>query len=192
LGAGTALPGLLAAKLGARVILTDKHDNHEVLGSYTRVSEINGVQEKVSMLPLKWGLFDAGFFELPKLDAIIAADCFYDPKDFDNILATVFALMKANPSCVFVTVYQERSSRRSLQPLLLKWGMSCRAVEASSFGFDEEKAENYGAIVKDFKEKVASLFLFEIFLQGLLLCSVVCGWDSVVTYRRLADLFFSC
>lgn len=108
LGAGTALPSFLVAKLGASVVITDKPENTVVLESYTQVMELNGVQSRVSVVPLKWGHFDASFFGLPKLDAVIAADCFYDPKDFDDILATMNALFEANPGCKFVTVYQER------------------------------------------------------------------------------------
>lgn len=54
------------------------------------------------------------------------------------------------------------SSKRSLQPLLTKWGMKARLIELDSFGFDEERAEAYGTLVKDLQKKLSSLFMFEI------------------------------
>lgn len=164
------------------MVITDKPENTVVLGTYQHISELNQVRGKVAVVPLKWGLFDANFFALPKLDVILAADCFYDPKDFDEILATVYALLEMNPGGRFVTVYQERrfslflrfspsvfltvlprhSSKRSLQPLLLKWKLTGRAVPLDSFGFGERQMVMYSEKIKDLEGKLASLFLFEI------------------------------
>ena len=54
LGAGTGLPGILAAKLGARVVLTDAGDRSDVLANLHHVSALNGVCCHVAALPWGW------------------------------------------------------------------------------------------------------------------------------------------
>jgi len=119
----------------------------------------------VGVAGLVWGSFKSSLFENRLLNRsfnyVIAADCFYDSKDFDDVLATVryyFDISSgslgtpssssssaststsalASPTSgarptVFLTTYQERSVNRSLLSLLLKWKM--RASEIPIHGF---------------------------------------------------------
>lgn len=65
---------------------------------------------------------DGIFFD--KLDYIIGADIFYDPVSFDKILCCISFLLHHSPPSVFCLVtYQERSSKRSIQHLLDRWGL---------------------------------------------------------------------
>ncbi|PSS36571.1 Methyltransferase-like protein [Actinidia chinensis var. chinensis] len=48
LGAGTSLPGLVAAKLGSDVTLTDDTNRPEVLANMRRVSELNNLNCEIS------------------------------------------------------------------------------------------------------------------------------------------------
>ncbi|KAG6647193.1 hypothetical protein CIPAW_07G062000 [Carya illinoinensis] len=69
LGAGTSLPGLVAAKVGANVTLTDASDRTEVLDNMKKV------------MGLTWGVWDASIFSLhPKV--ILGADVLYDTTVF--------------------------------------------------------------------------------------------------------------
>ncbi|XP_011089598.1 methyltransferase-like protein 22 isoform X4 [Sesamum indicum] len=54
LGAGTSLPGLVAAKVGADVTLTDDANRLEVLDNMRRVCNINGVKCRVAICYRCW------------------------------------------------------------------------------------------------------------------------------------------
>ena len=82
LGAGTGLPGLLAAKLGARVCLTDLPVALPGLREHIAANAQPGVH--IEARPLVWGSWDrdgllalAG--SLGRLDWILGADVFYAP-----------------------------------------------------------------------------------------------------------------
>jgi predicted nicotinamide N-methyase len=149
LGAGTALPGLLAAKVGAStVVLTDRADAPGVLRNCASGCRLNALDgERVTVMGLDWGFFDTDFDALPSFDLILGADVFYEPDDFEDAVATVGVLLRRGlPTAVFVTTYQNRSPDRFLQPLLDRHGLQCsevplRAVYAESEQ-DDADAEN--------------------------------------------------
>jgi hypothetical protein len=66
-------------------------------------------------------------------DLILGADVLYSSEDFDPVLATVAAIMDRNPAAVFITTYQERSTRRTLCPHLEKYGLRAETVPVESF-----------------------------------------------------------
>ncbi|MQM19357.1 hypothetical protein Taro_052360 [Colocasia esculenta] len=105
LGAGTALPGLVAEKVGADVTLTDSSSNLEVLDNMRRTCGINKLNCKI--LGLTWGEWDVSLFSLkPKI--VLGADVLYDSSDFDDLFATVTFLFQNTPGCVFITTYHNR------------------------------------------------------------------------------------
>ena len=77
--------------------------------------------------------------ELP--DIVLAADCFYDESLFNNILSTVYFLLKSKVesrrSClaapVFYFTYQNRCNQWSLTPLLDEWDLECEEITLESF-----------------------------------------------------------
>ncbi|KAG8076566.1 hypothetical protein GUJ93_ZPchr0006g44517 [Zizania palustris] len=75
LGAGTSLPGLVAAKVGADVTLTDIAHNTEVLNNIRQVCGLNNVN--CTVLGLTWGEWDEPIFDLHP-DVILGADVLYD------------------------------------------------------------------------------------------------------------------
>ncbi|KAK6922556.1 Lysine methyltransferase [Dillenia turbinata] len=131
LGAGTSLPGLVAAKLGADVTLTDDSERLEVLENMNRVCELNCIKCKV--LGLKWGVWDAPIFTLrPKI--ILGADVLYDTKAFDDLFATVTFLLENSPGSVFITTYHNRSGHHLIEFLIVKWGLKCtKLLDGFSF-----------------------------------------------------------
>ncbi|KAH7944318.1 hypothetical protein HPB52_018235 [Rhipicephalus sanguineus] len=100
IGAGTGLPGILAALLGARVTLSDSSPLG--LKNCQRNVEANGLTAN----------------ELGPIDIILGSDCFYDPKDFENIIVTVSYLLHQNPHGRFWCTYQIRSADYSMEGLL--------------------------------------------------------------------------
>ncbi|XP_038064410.1 methyltransferase-like protein 23 isoform X2 [Patiria miniata] len=109
LGAGTSLPGVLAAVCGARVTLTDHSRLPRCLGNCLKSCQANGVADKVDVVGLTWGEFPPEVFQLPGFDIILASDCFYDTKEFENILATLHFLLDRSKNATCWITYQERS-----------------------------------------------------------------------------------
>ncbi|KAI7897189.1 uncharacterized protein EV154DRAFT_410186, partial [Mucor mucedo] len=99
-----------------------------------------------------------------KIDYIIGSDTFYEPSQFENLLVLVsYVVYNHNPKCRFITTYQERSPKRSIQYLLDKWGLSCTQIPKDSFGFDETKyIERERSEVVVSAGTLSSVFLFEI------------------------------
>lgn len=134
LGAGTAVPGITAAKLGARLTtLSDRGNSPRLTEALLRTCELNSIPPVcVQIVPLSWGVFSPQLLSLEPQDLILASDCFYDTagettppnydsckvliklvkmhyfSDFEDILVTVHYLMEKNASCKFWTSYQER------------------------------------------------------------------------------------
>lgn len=132
LSAGTALPGLLASRCGARVVLSDNPDFPRCLENTRRSCKLNNMEE-IPVYCIKWGSVEGDILSLPKLDLIIASDCFYDTNDFEDIVVTVAFLLEQNKGAEFLFSYQERSSSRSIEHLLFKWNLKAQVVNLSSF-----------------------------------------------------------
>ncbi|KAF3440340.1 hypothetical protein FNV43_RR18624 [Rhamnella rubrinervis] len=131
LGAGTSLPGLVAAKVGADVTLTDDANKLEVLDNMRRVCHLNKL--KCNILGLTWGVWDASTFSLcPKI--ILGADVLYDTSAFDDLFATVTFLLQNSPGSVFITTYHNRSGHHLIEFLMVKWGLKCvKLLDSFSF-----------------------------------------------------------
>ena len=81
LGAGTAVPGIVAAKCGAHVVLSDREDNPQLLQNLRSTCTINGLgEDEVDILALSWGIFSPALLQLETPDLILASDCFYNSK----------------------------------------------------------------------------------------------------------------
>lgn len=134
IGCGTALPGILAAKFGADVILSDSCMLPESLKHTKRCCTANRLEpgKDIEVIGLTWGILLKSVFDIGPLDYIIAADCFYDPSVFEDILVTVSFLLNATDSsstpAKFLFTYQERSSDWSIDHLLQKWKLQCSNV----------------------------------------------------------------
>ena len=79
IGAGTALPGLVASLCGAHVTLTDKEEYPECLENCRQSCHANG-HDFVKVVGITWGQFTPNLFKLVKADVILGSDCFYDTK----------------------------------------------------------------------------------------------------------------
>lgn len=136
LGAGVSLPGVLAARLGASVLLSDGAHLPGCLGNGRRSCEANGLRD-VPVLGLSWGHVSPRLLSLPPLHLILGSDVFYDPQDFESVLVTVAFLFRKNPSAQFWTTYQLRSSDWSVEALLARWSMRCEPVPLAAFEADK-------------------------------------------------------
>ncbi|XP_037822452.1 methyltransferase-like protein 23 [Lucilia sericata] len=136
LGAGTALPGILAARCGAQVVLTDNCILPKSLNHIRRSCAVNNLTpgQDIEVKGLSWGLLLNSVFSLGPLDLIIAADCFYDPSVFEDIIVTVSFLLDRNPTAKFIFTYQERSADWSIEALLKKWKLCALQINSDDIG----------------------------------------------------------
>ncbi|CAL8301903.1 unnamed protein product [Merluccius merluccius] len=132
LGAGVSLPGVVAARCGSRVVLSDSARLPLCLENCRRSCAANGLQG-VRVLGLTWGQISPDLVLLPALDVILGSDVFYEPEDFEDVIVTVSFLLKKNPKAEFWTTYQERSADWSIEALLHKWKLQCVRVPLVSF-----------------------------------------------------------
>lgn len=126
---------MVAARCGAKVILSDLTEAPLCLENCRRSCQANGVQDMV-ILGLTWGDLSPDLILLPKLDLILGSDVFYDPEgqhmssrclfstgfwcpclyvnsnhpvsDFEDVFFSVAFLLRKNPKAQFWTTYQER------------------------------------------------------------------------------------
>ncbi|CAM9278248.1 unnamed protein product [Chrysoparadoxa australica] len=162
LGAGTSLPGVLAARLGAAVTLTDRTKGQDVLLNIAKTIELNkdGMLGTCDVQGLTWGTVGGGWVG-KTFDVVLGSDVLYSSKDFDAVLASVhFLLSEQGPkepghaeAACFMT-YQERSSKRSIRHLLAKWGLRAEEVPTHTFLPPE--------VLQD--SKCASVFLLKLTL----------------------------
>lgn len=136
MGAGTGLPGILAAKCRARVILSDHCILPKSLAHLRNCCLANNLVpgSDIKVIGLSWGLLLSSLYKLPAIDLIISADCFYDPRVFEDILVTVSFLIEKNPSAKFIFTYQERSSDWCFEVLLKKWDLRAARINIDDIG----------------------------------------------------------
>lgn len=88
----------------------------------------------IDIIGLKWGLLLNSAYNLGSFDLIIAADCFYDPSVFEDILVTISFLIDQNPGVKFIFSYQERSADWSIEALLKKWDLKAIQINIDNIG----------------------------------------------------------
>ncbi|XP_038632915.1 methyltransferase-like protein 23 isoform X2 [Scyliorhinus canicula] len=137
IGAGASLPGIVAAKCAARVILSDGAETQNCLDNCRLNCQINNLED-VPVVGLTWGQISPDLVLLPQIDIVLGSDVFYEPKDFEDILITIFYLMQKNPHVLFWTTYQERSADWSIEALLHKWNLKCVHIPLKTFNANEQ------------------------------------------------------
>ncbi|KAK9094914.1 hypothetical protein Scep_026383 [Stephania cephalantha] len=94
LGAGMGIPGLTAARLGAtRVILTDIAP---LLPGLRRNIELNGLEDRVEVRELVWGLDESTVSQRDEsrevLNLVLMSDVFFDPCEMTALAKTLKAV----------------------------------------------------------------------------------------------------
>nr|XP_054763757.1 histone-arginine methyltransferase METTL23-like [Lytechinus pictus] len=107
LGAGTSLPGIMAAKCGAKVTLSDDCRQPRSIENSRRSCLANHLED-INVIGLTWGRVSPDMATLPVVDVVLASDCFYDSKDFEDVLVTFRYFIDKNPECQCWVTYQER------------------------------------------------------------------------------------
>ncbi|OAD75792.1 hypothetical protein PHYBLDRAFT_142783 [Phycomyces blakesleeanus NRRL 1555(-)] len=169
-GAGTSLPSLILAKITSppRLILSDLPELLPVIQDCLALNKIKPSEDQLWVRPLVWGELGLnGIDQLTEevscswdtIDYILGSDTFYDPADFEKLIMLVsHVIHRHNKNCVFITAYQERSAKRSIQYLLDKWSLQCQLIPKESFELESTRAED----VNVHSGTLASVFLLEI------------------------------
>jgi len=176
LGAGTGLPGILLAcwnkekslKKCGKIYLTETSTG-PALKNLSMNVHLNYVSDFVTISPVTWGLFQQHpesilnvLNDMPcSLNYIIGSDVFFDSNLFETLIVTVAFIMEKYPKCIFITSYQERSSKRSIQMLLEKWDLKGRFIKDEEWGgIDMVRWENEMQGKRNLE--IHSVFLLEI------------------------------
>lgn len=79
IGAGVSLPGVVAAKCGAEVTLSDSEELPQCLQNCRRSCLANRLPH-IPVLGLSWGQVSPELLALAPIDIILGSDVFFDPK----------------------------------------------------------------------------------------------------------------
>ncbi|CAF1917417.1 unnamed protein product [Rotaria magnacalcarata] len=146
IGAGTSLPGLVAAKIGAQnVILCDNPKIDKWLPLIRETMKLNiMIADRICIEFLDWydeesidGVIKKYFPS--NIDIIIGSDVFFHKKDFETILALLDKLFTyKNSSLKFIGTIERRSRSTilKLNHLIYAWNMTLDIVPLNSFNGD--------------------------------------------------------
>ncbi|XP_025197790.1 methyltransferase-like protein 23 [Melanaphis sacchari] len=138
-GSGTSLPGIVAAKCGAIVTLTDDPTIPGTLKHVQKCCYMNGLYpEQIRVLGLQWGYFFRETLNIGPFDLIIGSDCFYEPTMFEDLIATISFLLERNPLAKFMTTYHERDPEYGIDELAAKWKLNCTHKSLEDLGQNNE------------------------------------------------------
>lgn len=78
------MPGIIAAKCGAKVTLSDSHRSTDALQTCHANLRLNNINDAV-VLAITWGHISPSLLMLSKVDLILGSDCFYDSKGNNSV-----------------------------------------------------------------------------------------------------------
>ncbi|CDR49551.1 RHTO0S28e00232g1_1 [Rhodotorula toruloides] len=104
LGCGLALPGIVAAQMGAeQVVLTD-YDNPTMLADTSQAVQqalSPQLQQRVQVVGHTWGTSVGPVLEAcPSPDLILVADCVWERELHRALIQSLLAILRTAPSCV--------------------------------------------------------------------------------------------
>ena len=125
LGCGVGFLSVVAAKLGASAVIATDSDINFV----EKTKDLNpSVENILTCRRYIWGNLGAILKDFGTLDLIIAADCFYESHQFEEIIKTVAYLLHVNSSCKFLFSYPVRDSLKSIRILLKEYKLKGELV----------------------------------------------------------------
>ncbi|KAG2387341.1 hypothetical protein C9374_001673 [Naegleria lovaniensis] len=135
LGCGLGLPSILNCKLNARnrSIMTDLNtsDFEERCLTQCKLNEISENQFRI--LPLEWGYDFTSILKTSmeeNIDLIVATDCLYDKKLYDNFFSTVYLLkiLLKKPTLPLLLAQYKRNESDNITFQLKRWNLSARIL----------------------------------------------------------------
>lgn len=149
LGAGTGLPSVLLALVGGarRIVATDwaRAPAEAVLATAVRsgwqpAAAADGVAEVAVALEarrLGWG--GTGGLPMNSFELVLGADVFYEPSQYDSVLASACALLRPPPHAAqFLVAYRDRGDLEGVVRAAQGWGFHVQQLDRRRA---EEEAE---------------------------------------------------
>ena len=149
IGAGTSLPGVTALKLGAPIVVLT--DLSSALSNCFRTARRNGFPAEeftprrpygddptgcevltagCYVAPLRWGHLDTMHLSLKGCRLILASDCLYESRVFEDVIVSIaFLLQGSRPDAECWMTYHRRSMNHNIDRLLTMWNLKKRVVE---------------------------------------------------------------
>eukprot|EP00850_Spirogloea_muscicola_P004237 SM000018S03602 [mRNA] locus=s18:213057:214431:- [translate_table: standard] len=105
--------------------------------------------------PLTWGLrhWDP-LDDAEPPDIVLAADVLYDSAVFEDFFVTLRLLLGSRPGAAAMIAYQHRSSHRSIEFLMAKWGLACASIVLADDFMPTSKLESLKAAAVEIVELV--------------------------------------
>ncbi|KAJ6510137.1 putative methyltransferase-domain-containing protein [Mycena vitilis] len=118
LGSGTGLVGLVAAKLGGTVRLTDQAPLLNIMRENVTINKLSSL---CTVTELNWG--EAISVEIPRPDVVLAADCVYFEPAFPLLVMTLCELVGEDTEVLFCFKKRRKADRRffALLKRKFKW-----------------------------------------------------------------------
>lgn len=126
LSGGTGLPSVLAARLGFKVIFTERPGTN-IMTTAHRNAMLNQIEDRFTAIDVEWGRINNSLKSIvengPKLKYILMSDLLFDERDFEPLLSTLSYLLHANPDAQGICAYQMRDENWNVTMLSLarKW-----------------------------------------------------------------------
>lgn len=146
LGCGIGIPSIVCSKFcGAnQIIFTDKNMNllKPLILQCAELNEINFKQIPI-FENLNWGNYDISVVTkyAKNTDFLIASDCLYDEREFDNFFSILRTIKEANSSIKILTVYEDRGAYDCLLTYAECYGFKMNDEQNSRFW---ERLDSYG------------------------------------------------
>jgi len=157
IGCGLALPSLVALKYhSAKCIVSDKDIN--ILQPYIKHSALlNEMTCDFSFVGLNWAAFDPLLVQTlaKQVKVIIASDCLYDEREYDNFFTLMQQLKEANKEVKALISYEDRGA------------FDCLEEYAGSYGFKLNDEINMGFWQRLEAANIASKFSRNCYLFEL-------------------------
>uniref|UniRef100_A0A0R3RVZ6 Methyltransferase-like protein 23 n=1 Tax=Elaeophora elaphi TaxID=1147741 RepID=A0A0R3RVZ6_9BILA len=133
LGAGcTGIPGIVAAKCGAKLVIFTDHPESEEAFKILKQNCIENSLDESSFLikDLDWNApnLNQVLDDVPVLHYILAADVFYDITVFGAFIRTVASLLQLYPKATCIFAYEERNSDTLQKTVHLKRRATLSAI----------------------------------------------------------------
>lgn len=146
LGAGTSIPSIVAARLGATVTCTDLSATIPLTRKCVAENCVE-LESKPVVIPLEWGTEPEGLNPCT-VDIIIGCDIIYDPAHFDPLLKTLQKLAIEDPiyykspfPVVYISLEQRRRSVEPFFDQVKAMGFAIQCVQTPMLQAAEKQAD---------------------------------------------------
>ena len=107
---------MVAAKFhSCSAALSDKNMESVLKPLILKCAELNDItpaKDYLSFIELDWSIFDRAAVDViaKKVEFVLASDCLYDEREYDNFFMLMRSLKDSNPALKILAVYEDRGA----------------------------------------------------------------------------------